>query len=173
MGGLWLRGRLSPVTCLPGTGRLGYREQAASLAAGALDTYLRDEPRDFLAVATPGAGKTAYALRVATELLSRGIVHRVTVVTPTEHLKTSGRTRRRVGIALDPKFRNSVGATSSDYHGIAVTYAGVARAPAAPRPHGDPAHAGDPRRGPPRGRQHDRGARGAARRSSRRRAASR
>ena len=35
----------------------------------ALDAYLRSTPRDFLAVATPGAGKTTFALRVATELL--------------------------------------------------------------------------------------------------------
>ncbi|MDX6232380.1 MAG: hypothetical protein QOH68_1364, partial [Nocardioidaceae bacterium] len=44
----------------------------------ALDTYLRDNPRDFLAVATPGAGKTAFALRVATVLLEANIVQAVT-----------------------------------------------------------------------------------------------
>ena len=54
----------------------------------ALDRYLQSSPRDFLAVATPGAGKTTYALRVATELLGAGIVSRITVVAPTEHLKT-------------------------------------------------------------------------------------
>jgi len=31
----------------------------------ALVKYLGTEPRDFLAVATPGAGKTAFALRIA------------------------------------------------------------------------------------------------------------
>ena len=31
--------------------------------ADALAQYLRSTPRDFLAVATPGAGKTTYALR--------------------------------------------------------------------------------------------------------------
>ena len=31
----------------------------------ALDLYFRTDPRDFLAVATPGAGKTTFALRVA------------------------------------------------------------------------------------------------------------
>ena len=35
----------------------------------------------------------------------------------------------RSGIALDPDFRNSTGGTSSDYTGIAVTYAGVAAHP--------------------------------------------
>ena len=38
--------------------------------AAALGQYLETMPQDFLAVATPGAGKTTFALRVATELLS-------------------------------------------------------------------------------------------------------
>ena len=37
----------------------------------ALVRYLAGQPRDFLAVATPGAGKTAFALRVAAELLGQ------------------------------------------------------------------------------------------------------
>jgi superfamily II DNA or RNA helicase len=96
----------------------------------ALDAYLAASPQDFLAVATPGAGKTTYALRVATELLSRGIVHRITVVAPTEHLKTQwADAAGRVGISLDPRFSNSVGRHSDDYHGVAVTYAQVASRP--------------------------------------------
>ena len=35
----------------------------------ALTRYLADRPKDFLAVATPGAGKTTFALKVASELL--------------------------------------------------------------------------------------------------------
>ncbi len=97
----------------------------------ALDRYLEASPRDFLAVATPGAGKTTYALRVATELLSAGVVQRITVVAPTEHLKTQwADAAARVGISLDPKFSNSVGRHSEDYHGVAVTYAQVASRPA-------------------------------------------
>ena len=96
----------------------------------ALDRYLAASPRDFLAVATPGAGKTTYALRVATELLSRGVIQRVTVVAPTEHLKTQwADAAARVGISLDPKFSNSIGRHSDDYHGVAVTYAQVASRP--------------------------------------------
>ena len=53
----------------------------------ALVRYLAAQPRDFLAVATPGSGKTAFALRVAGELLADGAVDRITVVVPTEHLK--------------------------------------------------------------------------------------
>lgn len=96
----------------------------------ALARYLAAAPRDFLAVATPGAGKTAFALRVAAELLADRTVQAVTVVTPTEHLKHQwADAAAAAGIALDPEFRNSAGATSSDYTGIAVTYAGVAAHP--------------------------------------------
>ncbi|MGH8894219.1 MAG: DEAD/DEAH box helicase, partial [Actinomycetes bacterium] len=99
----------------------------------ALDAYLaRAEAgdRDFLAVATPGAGKTALALRVASELLEGRIVDAVTVVTPTEHLKHQwADAGSRVGIALDPSFRNGQGASSRDFTGVAVTYAQVAAHP--------------------------------------------
>jgi superfamily II DNA or RNA helicase len=96
----------------------------------ALARYLAAAPRDFLAVATPGAGKTAFALRVASELLTDRVIEAITVVTPTEHLKHQwAASAAQVGIALDPDFRNSTGATSSDYRGIAVTYAGIASHP--------------------------------------------
>jgi len=95
-----------------------------------LSRYLAAGPHDFLAVATPGAGKTAFALRVAAELLAGRAVHALTVVTPTEHLKHQWATAAaEAGLALDPQFRNSTGATSTDYAGIAVTYAGVAAHP--------------------------------------------
>lgn len=99
----------------------------------ALDAYLAREGRaaaDFLAVATPGAGKTTFALRVASGLLERRVVDAVTVVTPTEHLKHQwAEAAGRVGITLDPGFRNGQGATSGDYTGVAVTYAQVAAHP--------------------------------------------
>lgn len=96
----------------------------------ALVRYLAARPRDFLAVATPGAGKTTFALRIAGELLADGTVERVTVVVPTEHLKIQwALAASRVGIALDPKFSNSSAQTSSEYHGVAVTYAQVASHP--------------------------------------------
>ena len=85
------------------------------------------DPRDFLAVATPGAGKTTYALRLATELLGRGTVSAVTIVAPTEHLKTQwAEAAARVGIHIDPKFSNSSARHSSEYDGVALTYAQVA-----------------------------------------------
>ncbi|MGI5160411.1 DEAD/DEAH box helicase [Microbispora sp. CA-102843] len=97
----------------------------------AFDLYFDREPRDFLTVATPGAGKTTYALRIASELLSRGVVRALTIVTPTEHLKRQwADAAARVGISIDPEFKNSQGATSRDYVGVAVTYAQIAMHPA-------------------------------------------
>jgi superfamily II DNA or RNA helicase len=91
---------------------------------------MANEPRDFLAVATPGAGKTTFALRIATELLDRHIVQQVTVVAPTEHLKHQwSEAAKKVGIGIDPTYSGASGGTSRDYTGIAVTYAGVAAHP--------------------------------------------
>ncbi|GAA0037333.1 MULTISPECIES: DEAD/DEAH box helicase [Brevibacterium] len=98
--------------------------------AEALELYFRDQPKDFLAVATPGAGKTTFALRLAAELLAQRVVNRVTVVAPTEHLKVQwADSAARVGIKLDPHFRNSQGKHAPGYHGVALTYAQVAAKP--------------------------------------------
>ncbi|GGR52190.1 superfamily II DNA or RNA helicase [Nocardioides luteus] len=100
----------------------------------ALSRYLTDQPRDFLAVATPGAGKTTFALTVAAELLGRRLVDRVTIVAPTEHLKVQwAEAAARAGIPIDPTYSAGQGKTSADYVGIAVTYAGVAVNPLAMR----------------------------------------
>jgi len=100
----------------------------------ALQKYLADAPRDFLAVATPGAGKTTFALTVAAELLGRRLVDRITIVAPTEHLKIQwAEAAARVGLPIDPAYSTSNGKVSQDYVGIAVTYAGVAVNPLAMR----------------------------------------
>lgn len=96
----------------------------------ALTKYLSTKPRDFLAVATPGAGKTTFGLRIAAELLADRTVDAITVVCPTEHLKHQwAGAAARAGIALDPEFSNSVGQTSSDFDGVVLTYAQVASHP--------------------------------------------
>nr|WP_241682997.1 DEAD/DEAH box helicase [Actinomadura sp. J1-007] len=88
-------------------------------------------PRDFLTVATPGAGKTTFALRLARELLERRIVAGVTIICPTEHLKRQwAESAARVGIKIDPEFQNAQGRAGKDFDGIAVTYATVAARPA-------------------------------------------
>lgn len=99
--------------------------------AAALDIYRERSPKDFLAVATPGAGKTTFALRIATDLLERGVVRRITVVAPTEHLKHQwADAAARVGVRIDPNFKNSQGRHAAHYDGVALTYAQIAANPA-------------------------------------------
>jgi superfamily II DNA or RNA helicase len=96
----------------------------------ALVEYLRRRDEDYLAVATPGAGKTTFALRIAAELLADGTVEGVTVVTPTEHLKNQWAAAAGVvGIQLDAAFRNADVHSAADFHGAVLTYAQVGMAP--------------------------------------------
>jgi superfamily II DNA or RNA helicase len=119
---------LSPA--FPERAAWGTASKLRAWQAGALAQYLHSTPRDFLAVATPGAGKTTYALRLATELFNRGVISRVTVVAPTEHLKTQwADAASRVGIRIDPRFTNAAGRHGAEYDGVAVTYAQVASKP--------------------------------------------
>jgi superfamily II DNA or RNA helicase len=96
----------------------------------ALTKYLTTKPKDFLAVATPGAGKTVFGLRIAAELLSDRTIEAVTVVTPTEHLKHQWAVAAAAaGISIDSNFSNTNAVTSSDFQGVALTYAQVAAHP--------------------------------------------
>ena len=119
---------LSPA--FPERAAWGTASKLRAWQAAALSVYLEQAPQDFLAVATPGAGKTTYALRLATELLGRGEITAVTVVAPTEHLKTQwADAAARVGIHIDPRFSNSSARHSHEYDGVALTYAQVASKP--------------------------------------------
>jgi superfamily II DNA or RNA helicase len=105
----------------------GTAENLRAWQTEALDAYFAHQPRDFLAAATPGAGKTTFALRLASELLRRRVIDRITVVTPTEHLKSQwADAAHKVGIKLDPHFSNSHKRHSKQFHGVAVTYAQIA-----------------------------------------------
>jgi superfamily II DNA or RNA helicase len=101
--------------------------------AEAMAIYFAADPRDFLAVATPGAGKTTFALSVAAELLNRRQIDRLIVVAPTEHLKTQwAEAASRAGIPIDPAY-SAASRVAPDFLGVAVTYAGVAANPLAMR----------------------------------------
>lgn len=105
----------------------GTADKLRAWQAEALDAYFEREPRDFLAAATPGAGKTTFALRLAVELIARRVVDRVTVVAPTDHLKRQwADAAHRVGLRLNPAYSNGDGYGGRRYHGMAVTYAQVA-----------------------------------------------
>ncbi|WP_406139525.1 DEAD/DEAH box helicase [Streptomyces sp. NBC_01089] len=113
---------LSPA--FPGRAPWGTASKLRAWQEGALERYLHEQPRDFLAVATPGAGKTTFALTLASWLLHHHVVQQITVVAPTEHLKKQwAEAAARIGIKLDPDY--SAGPVSKEYDGVAVTYAGV------------------------------------------------
>ncbi|WUD75089.1 DEAD/DEAH box helicase [Streptomyces sp. NBC_00510] len=113
---------LSPA--FPGRAPWGTAGKLRAWQQGALDRYVATQPRDFLAVATPGAGKTTFALTLASYLLHNHLVQQITVVAPTEHLKKQwAEAAARIGIKLDPEY--SAGPVGKEYHGVAVTYAGV------------------------------------------------
>lgn len=85
---------------------------------------------DFLAMATPAAGKTRFALRVAHGFLVNGAALRVLVICPTNHLRTQwSEAAAKVGLQLDPALTNDQAAEASDYHGAVVTYQQVCLAP--------------------------------------------
>jgi len=100
--------------------------QEAALAA-----LLRRPTGEFLASATPAAGKTTFGLRAAHELLRRGDVSRVCVIAPTTHIcRQWAAAAAAVGIDLEPGRPNAEGPEPPDRDGVAVTYQTVAASPA-------------------------------------------
>jgi len=88
----------------------------------------------FLAVATPGAGKTSFALAAVRRALVAREMRRLVVVVPTQHLKLQwALAAEKFDIHLDPEWSAGDGALPSDVHGVAVTYQQVAANPGALR----------------------------------------
>jgi superfamily II DNA or RNA helicase len=120
----------------------------------ALDLLAAHPGRDFLAVATPGAGKTTFALAAVIQGLAEHPGRRVVVVAPTAHLKLQwSLAAARLGLHLEPSWTASDGRLPADMHGVVVTYQQVAANPAALRAHAEQSivvldelhHAGDER----------------------------
>jgi superfamily II DNA or RNA helicase len=87
--------------------------------------------RDFLVTATPGSGKTMFALTLARLLVAERVVDRVVVVCPTDHLRTQwADAAAAAGLPLDGALSNSVGPVRPDLRGYVTTYAQVAAKPA-------------------------------------------
>ncbi len=96
----------------------------------ALAQYEEQSPKDFLVTATPGAGKTTFALSLAARLLARREVARVVVVAPTDHLRLQwAEAADAMGIVLDPNLTNAVGPVRAGTQGYVTTYAQVAGKP--------------------------------------------
>jgi superfamily II DNA or RNA helicase len=97
--------------------------------AQALERFEQHPQPDFLAVATPGAGKTTFALAAALRAVMETPATRVVVVAPTAHLKVQWATAAaRLGLQLDPNWSPATKTLPADLHGIVTTYQQVASA---------------------------------------------
>ena len=93
----------------------------------ALDAFTGRAGEDFLAVATPGAGKTTFALTAARQDLAAHPGRRLVVVAPTQHLKGQwAAAAERFGLHLDPAWISGE-PIPSEVHGIVTTYQQVAQ----------------------------------------------
>ncbi|MEZ5382045.1 MAG: DEAD/DEAH box helicase [Microthrixaceae bacterium] len=93
----------------------------------ALEKFNASEQDDFLAVATPGAGKTTFALTAATQFLASNPGRRLVVVAPTQHLKSQwADAAARFRLHLDPNWSPREGELPGDLHGLVTTYQQVA-----------------------------------------------
>lgn len=97
--------------------------------AEAITQYLAEYRKDFTVTATPGAGKTTFALTLAKHLLTERIVDRIIVVVPTDHLRTQwASAAKRLGVILDPTLGNDA-ILKKEFHGYVTTYPQVASHP--------------------------------------------
>jgi superfamily II DNA or RNA helicase len=93
----------------------------------ALEEFHTTPPPDFLAVATPGAGKTTFALAAAIQDLAGNPRRRVVVVAPTQHLKHQwAGAAASLDLHLEPEWTARDGELPADMHGVVVTYQQVA-----------------------------------------------
>ncbi|MDQ2724813.1 MAG: DEAD/DEAH box helicase [Actinomycetota bacterium] len=96
----------------------------------ALERFDASPGPDFLAVATPGAGKTTFALTAAVRQMTMADgPRRLIVVAPTAHLKRQwAAAAATFGLHLDPGWSPAGGMFARDMHGIVTTYQQVAGA---------------------------------------------
>lgn len=96
----------------------------------AREAFWASTAENFQVTATPGAGKTRFAITIAFEALERGIVDQIIVVAPTDHLRTQW-AEAAIGqrLKLDPTLSNRVNRVRRGFHGYVTTYAQVASAP--------------------------------------------
>ena len=92
----------------------------------ALDLFSASKGPDFLAVATPGAGKTTFALAALRTALALQPA-RVVIVAPTAHLKVQwAHAAARMQLHLDSAWSPADGGLPADMHGVVTTYQQVA-----------------------------------------------
>ncbi len=97
----------------------------------ALEQFGTRDGADFLAVATPGAGKTTFALTAARHWLAERPDARLVVVAPTQHLKRQwAQAAAAFDLELEP-FWQAGQSLPADMDGIVTTYQQVASSPRA------------------------------------------
>ncbi len=93
----------------------------------ALERLAASTSSDFLAVATPGAGKTTFALTAARQAMAVDPGLRLIVVVPTAHLKVQwAQAAAGFDLHLDWRWSADDGGVAPDMHGIVTTYQQVA-----------------------------------------------
>jgi superfamily II DNA or RNA helicase len=93
----------------------------------ALEALAAKAAPDFLAVATPGAGKTTFALTAARQTLAEAPGRRLVIVVPTAHLKVQwAKAAAAFDLHLDPQWAAADGVLPPDMHGVVTTYQQVA-----------------------------------------------
>lgn len=111
------------MTALPNMSRLR-RWQAE-----AITKYLEEPRQDFTVTATPGAGKTTFALTLAKHLYDQRVIDRIIIVVPTDHLRSQwSSAAHKVGLALDATLGNDA-MLKKHFQGYVTTYAQVAAHP--------------------------------------------
>ncbi len=89
----------------------------------ALERFEARPDADFLAVATPGAGKTTFALVAARRSLGQHRGQRVVVIAPTQALKRQwADAAAQVDLHLEHEWSAGQGALPRDVHGVVTTY---------------------------------------------------
>lgn len=93
----------------------------------ATEKFYQKNARDFLVSATPGAGKTRFALALANKLLDERTVDRVVVVVPTDALRQQWADQAAAaGLSLMP-VTEPEDYDKAGYQGCVATYAQIAR----------------------------------------------
>ncbi len=93
----------------------------------ALERFGAAGSSDFLAVATPGAGKTTFALAAARLVLARDEARQLIVVVPTAHLKRQwARAAAALDLHLETSWAPGTRQVARDMHGMVTTYQQVA-----------------------------------------------
>lgn len=110
--------------------RLSVRRGLRRWQQEARQAFWESSAENFQVTATPGAGKTRFAITIASDALERGIVDQIIVVAPTDHLRTQW-AEAALGrhLKLDPTLSNRVSKVRNGFHGYVTTYAQIAAAP--------------------------------------------